>query len=149
MFLLNNIHDRPCRDLYPDIGHVVFDISDQQLHNGKNQDWHKLGGGSIACVVTSTRRISTFYLIAERLATEVVDPVAGRRHVVTGKVVAKLDQAADMAWLLKRHGAGHPLLRGGKFSNGFNVADLGDALDSLLLATRGGPATLGEIKAGA
>lgn len=148
MFLLNNLHDRQCRDLYPDIDHVVFDISDYHLGNGKNHDWHKMAAGSIACVVTSTRRISTFYLIAARMATEVADPVAGRLHVVTGKVVAKLEQARDMSWLLKRHGASHPLFRGNKFSNGFNVADLGDALDSLQLATRNGPATVGQLKTG-
>ena len=54
MFLLNNIYDRPYADIYPDIRNVVFDISDAQLKNAKNQDWHKIGTGSLVCVVNSS-----------------------------------------------------------------------------------------------
>src|SRR5207244_3367405 len=91
MFLLNNIHDRDYAAIYPDIGNVVFDISDAQLKSTKNRDWYDIGNGSIVCVVNSSRKISTFYRIDANIRTEMTDE-SGNQHVVTGSVVAKLPQ---------------------------------------------------------
>jgi hypothetical protein len=145
MFLLNNIHDRPYSRIYPQIKEVVFDISENQLKNVKNSDWHKITKGSIVCIVNSSRKISTFYLIEANTKTDVVDE-SGNQHVITGVVIAKLQEDKGMTALLNEYRVKHAYLPGNKFSVGFNVADLGDALDALALKTKKGNTTLGELK---
>ena len=149
MFLLNNIHDRPYSRIYLGIQDVVFDMGESQLANSKNQDWLKMVAGDIACVISSTRKISTFYLISGIMDSKVVDPIEGKQYVATGKVVAKLDPAKDMTTLFNQYAVNHQYLPSNKLSIGFNVADLSNALDSLVLDTRSGKRTLAEIKAGA
>ncbi|MBA4077342.1 MAG: hypothetical protein C0508_20095 [Cyanobacteria bacterium PR.023] len=149
MFLLNNIHNRSYRDIYPTISNVVFDISDSQLKSSKNRDWHKIGAGNIVCVVTSSRKISTFYLIEDSFESDIFDPTEGKQHVITGKVVAKLVPASDMTLLFDQYGVVHCWLPNNKFSIGFNVADLGGSLDALSLTRKMDNVTLGQLKIGA
>jgi hypothetical protein len=145
MFLLNNIHDRPYATLYPDLKNVVFDISDTQLNNVRNKDWRDIGKDSIVCVVNGTRMISTFYRIEENLKTDVVDE-NGHQHVIRGKVVAKLPKDEEMRKFLSNARVKHPSLPRNMFSNGINVANLNDALDSLVVKTKKGVASLGDLK---
>ena len=56
MFILSNINDRNYRKEYPDINHVVFDITEKQLKNLKNNDWNDISEGSIVCVVQDSRK---------------------------------------------------------------------------------------------
>ena len=145
MFLLNNTHDRSYATIYPELKNVVFDISDAQLNNARNKDWHAIANGSIVCVVNSTRMISTFYRIEENMKTDVVDE-NGNQHVIRGSVVAKLNKDEEMRRFLKNAGVKHSSLPRNSFSFGTHVANLGDALDSLVLRTKKGSKSLGELK---
>ena len=146
MFLLCNVHDRDYRAVYPDIPSVIFDISDAQLSNVKNGAWDAIEPGAIVCVVTSSRRVSTFYRVEAKRKTEVKDEAGSLQHVITGPVIGKLPQDQDMTLLLNKHNvAAIPYLPGNKFSIGFNVADLGNALDSLELNTNNGRHSVGEL----
>ena len=149
MFLLNNIYDRPYREIYPSIQNVVFDISDRQLENSRNADWQDITSGNVVCVVSSTRKMSTFYVVDASFKTDLLDPVQGAQHVITGKVIAKLQPELDMTSVLNKYSVNHPLLPGNKFSIGFNVANLRDALSALTLRTGKGVLTLGQIESGA
>jgi hypothetical protein len=145
MFLLSNIHDRAYATIYPDLKNVVFDISDAQLNNAKNKDWHAIGKDSIVCVVNGTRMISTFYRIEENLKTDIVGE-NGHQHVIRGTVVAKLPKDEEMRRFLSSAGVKHPSLPRSMFSVGVHVANLSDALDSLVLRTKKGTASLGDLK---
>ena len=145
MFLLNNIHDRPYATIYPDLKDVVFDISDTQLTNAKNKEWQAIQKDSIVCVVNGTRMISTFYRIEENLKTDVVDE-NGHQHVIRGAVVAKLPKDENMRKFLNNAGVKHPCLPRNNFSNGINIANLREALDSLVVKTKKGVASLGDLK---
>jgi hypothetical protein len=145
MFLLSNIHNKPYATLYPDLKNVVFDMSDTQLSNVKNKDWHDIGKGSIVCIVNSTRMISTFYRIEENIKTDVVNE-DGHQHVIRGTVIAKLPQDVEMRKFLNNAGVKHPNLPRNMFGNGFNVANLNEALDSVVLKTKKGAASIGDLK---
>jgi hypothetical protein len=145
MFLLNNIHDRNYDRVFPGLRNVRFDLSEVQISNAKNSDWQKITPGSIACVVNSTRKISTFYLIESREPTNEVED-SSRLHVITGVVVGKLPDEPEMTTLLNRYAVRHPELPNNQFSIGFNVADLGDQLDKLKVTAHGQVLTLGELK---
>jgi hypothetical protein len=145
MFLLNNIRDRSYATIYPDLKNVVFDISDTQLNNVKNKVWQDIQKDSIVCVVNGTRMISTFYRIEENLKTDVVDE-NGHQHVIRGTVVAKLPKDEEMRKFLSNAGIKHPSLPRSMFSVGVNVANLHDALDSLVVKTKKGVASLGDLK---
>ena len=146
MFLLNNIHDRPYRQLYSK-PNILFDISQSQLGSAKNADWEKIAPNSIVCVVNSSRKISAFCVVSSREPIELPgDP--DQNFALLGSVVARLATDIDMATLLNRFGVQHPYLPGNKFSIGFNVADLGSALDELVLQRKSDArTTLGELKA--
>lgn len=146
MFLFNNIHDRNYQQLYPDLGPVRFDISDRQLANAKNRDWSLITANSIACVVNSSRRMSTLYLIEEVKKTDVVDE-HGHQHVVIGPVFAKIPGDPDMTAMLNKHAAVHEYLPGNKFSIGFNVAYLGTQLDEILVRYDKRTISVRELKA--
>jgi len=145
MFLLSNIHDRPYATLYPELKNVVFDISDAQLSNVKNKDWHDIGKDSIVCVVNGTRMISTFYRIEENLKTDIVDE-NGHKHVIRGTVVAKLPKDEEMRRFLNSAGVKHPHLPRNSFSVGSNVANLNEALDSVVVKVKKGTTSLGDLK---
>lgn len=146
MFLLNNIHNRPYRALYPSHPKVIYDITDDQLRNSKNHDWLKIVPGSVVCIIQQSRRVSTFYQVEKEERTDVPDEAGGFTHVLHGHVAGKLTPEQDMTSVLTAHGVRHPHLPGNKFSIGFNVADLGAALDDLKVRTATGTKTLAEIK---
>lgn len=145
MFLLSNIHNRSYATIYPDLKNVVFDISDSQLSHAKNKAWHDIGVGSIVCVVNGTRMISTFYRIEENLKTDVIDE-NGHQHVIRGSVVAKLPKDEEMRRFLTNAGIKHPSLPRNMFSSGSSIANLNDALDSIVIKTKKGAASLGDLK---
>jgi hypothetical protein len=145
MFLLNNTHDRPYATIYPDLKNVVFDISDTQLSNAKNKDWEQIGKDSIVCVVNGTRMISTFYRVEENLKTDIVNE-NGHQHVIRGTVVAKLPKDEEMRKFLSNAGVKHPSLPRSMFSVGVHIANLSDALDALVVKTKKGVASLGDLK---
>jgi hypothetical protein len=149
MFLLSNINDRRYSEVYIGLRNVAFDMSEIQLRNAKNRDWNEINPGSIVCVVNSTRKISTFRRIEERRQTELVDNESGTLlHVIIGPVIGKLPQDLDMTTLLNNHRVDHPYLPRNVFSNGFNVANLGDALDAVMLTSRTGNKTIAELERG-
>src|SRR5579859_1502 len=135
MFLLNNIHDRSYSTIYRSIPQVMFDISDAQLKNAKNREWSEITEGSIACVVNSSRKISTFYYIEANKRADAVDE-SDNLHVLTGPVIGKLPDDTDMTTLLNRYRVSHRYLPRNVFSVGFNVANLKDSLDALSIKTR-------------
>jgi hypothetical protein len=145
MFLLCNVHDRDYRVVYPNIPGVIFDISDAQLSNVKNAAWAAIEPGAIVCVVTSSRRVSTFYRVEAKRKTEVKDEGGNLQHVITGPVIGKLPHDQDMTFWLNKYSVTSQYLPDNKFSIGFNVADLGDALDSVELDTVSGQCTIGEL----
>ncbi len=143
MFLLNNIYNRAYSKLYPDIPRVVFDISDEQLKNVKNQPWRDIQPASIVCVINSSRKVSTFHRIEATLKAKPASDEP-EQHLITGAVVAKLDPF-DMTALLSRFQINHKYLPKNRFSIGFNVADLGTALDALEVETKQGRRPLGSL----
>ena len=145
MFLLCNVHDRDYRAIYPDIPDVIFDISDSQLSNVKNDPWNAIEPGAIVCVVKSSRRVSTFYRVEAKRKTHVKDEAGDAQHVITGPVIGKLPQDQDMTFWLNRYNVTSRYLPANKFSIGFNVANLGDALDSVELNVGGTRRTIGEL----
>lgn len=147
MFLLCNVHDRNYRAIYPNIPNVIFDISDAQLSKIKNDAWHAIEPGTIVCVVKSSRRISSFFRVEAKRKTEVKAEGGGFRHVITGTVIGKLPQDQDMTFFLNKNKVTSQYLPANKFSIGFNVANLGDALDSVELITDNGQRTIRELLA--
>jgi len=147
MFLLNNIRDRDYRKDYPNINNVIFDISEKQLSNEKNSDWYKLKKGSIACVVKSTRKVATFFVVESVIKTGINDDSLGELNVVTGRVVAKLSPSKDMTGLLNSYKVSHIYLPNNKFSIGFNIASIGDGLNNLSVKAKTGNTTIGLLSA--
>ncbi|BCE00011.1 hypothetical protein [Marinicellulosiphila megalodicopiae] len=148
MFLLSNIKDRDYKKLYPTERGVIFDITDKQLKNAKNIAWNDLKEGSIICVVTSTRNVSTFFRVTEVKGAGDATEEAGESFILKGDIVGKLASETSMGALLSRFKVEHKFLPKNKFSIGFNVADLGDALDKLKIRTREESLTVAELKAG-
>jgi hypothetical protein len=146
VFLLSNIHDRDYDKIYPDIRNVLFDISDRQLGNKKNDAWHSINPGAIVCVVRSSRKLSTICRVDERRKTTVSDGSGGYQHIIVGSVVGKLANDEDMTYLLNKYNVSHQYLPDNKFSIGFNVADLGGALASLELKTSNKRCLLGQLE---
>lgn len=146
MFLLNNIHDRDYRKVYPDISGVIFDMSDSQKANAKNSAWHQIKPGSIVCVVRSSRKISTIFRVSSIRKMEVTDDAGGYEHVLIGSVIGKLPSDIDMTRLLNMYQVSHPYLPENKLSNGFNVANLGDALSQLEIRIKNGTCNLYELE---
>jgi hypothetical protein len=144
MFIFSNIHERQYKKIYPDIQKVIFDICDKQLNSQKNADWHNIIAGDIACVIRSSRKLSTFYKVRSIEASDIVDPQDGTSHVLIGEIVAKAEVEQDMELVFNRYGVHHRYLPNNKFSIGFNVADLGDALDALPVRSSQGK-SLGEV----
>jgi hypothetical protein len=149
MFLLNNIHNRNYKKCYPTESDVIFDISEKQLGNVKNAAWNELRKGSIVCVVTSTRKISTFFKVTEIKGLGDNDPDCGETFILLGVVIAKLMPESNMGLLLSKFSVKHQYLTNNKFSIGSNVAELGSVLDSLEVKTRSGIKNVGELKASA
>ena len=147
MYILNNIYDRNYKKEYPDFDNVIFDISEKQLNNAKNKDWKDISKGNIVCVVKSSRKISTFFLVESIKATGIISSENGEAHVITGRVIAKLKKEEGMSSLLNKHNVVHPYLPKNKFGIGLNVANIGNSLDSLSVHVSGGISNLGEVVA--
>jgi len=146
MFLLSNIKNRDHKKVYPKESDVIFDISENKLKNTKNAAWNELQTGSLVCVVKSTRKISTFYTVTEIKGLGDSDSEQGETFVLSGVIAAKLVPEFDMRLLFDKLGVVHKSLPSNKFSSGFNIADLGIALDSLEVKTASGPKTIGTLK---
>jgi hypothetical protein len=145
MYILNNIHDRQYRNEHPDISNVVFDISEKQIKNVKNSDWNTIKEGSIVCVIKSSRKISTFFVVDSLTNTATADQKHGEIQVLTGRVIAKLASDENMTTVLNRHGVTHPHLPKNKFGAGLCVANIGNGLDDLPVKIAGGETNLGDV----
>jgi len=146
MFLLCNIYDRDYKAIYLDVPGVRFDISDAQLRNVKNAAWAAIEPGAIVCVVRGSHKISTFCRVVRKQSTRVSDGAGGFQHIIVGPVVAKLDPDQDMTLWLKKYNVTHSYLPNNKFSTGFNVADLGNALDIAEVRAGKQLLTIGQLK---
>jgi hypothetical protein len=144
MFLLNNIHNRNYHDLYPAIRNVCFDLSDEQAANKKNAEWRAISIGSVVCVVNGSRKMSTFYRI-DHTQRALPRGESVELNVIAGPVIGKLNPSYDMTALLKKFEVQHRYLPHNKFSSGFNVADLGSALDILEVRSNNKQVRLGSL----
>ena len=154
MFLLNNIHNRNYKSIYPNVQNVIFDLSDDQLRNKKNSGWKRIHEGAIVCVIkrlenSESTKISKFYRVERKFKTDVPDENGSLQHVIVGPVVAKLDPGRDMTAVLNEFGVSNKYLPSNKFSIGFNVADLGDQLAVLRVTAGNRETTIGELEAAA
>ncbi len=152
MFLLNNIHNRDYKSIYPNVRDVIFDLSDDQLRNAKNSDWKRIHEGAIVCVIKRIEKkesvnINTFYRVERKFRTDVPDENGSLQYVIVGPVVAKLKPEEDMTTVLNRFQVSNTHLPGNKFSRGFNVADLGDQLAALRVTDGSRETTIGELEA--
>lgn len=145
MFILNNINDIDYKKYYPNLNNVRFDISEKQLSSKKNIEWNEIKIGDIVCVVKSSRKINTFIKVTNKYGLGDNDLEFGESFVLIGDVVAKLEPAQDMQLLLNKYKVEHKYLPNNNFSIGFNVANLKQALDSLLVTTRRGQVTLVDL----
>jgi len=139
MFLLSNIHGRNHREIYQHLdgeGTPIFDISQKQLGLPVNADWCQLKAGDLVCVVSSSHKMSTVYLVGSVEAAD-HNEEQGDIFVVKGEVVAKFPQERAYTQTLDRYGVVHARLKNNKFSVGFNVANLGDQLDEAEVRTAG------------
>ncbi|MBZ2169462.1 hypothetical protein [Marinobacter sp. F4216] len=146
MFLLNNIHDRDYKKVYPNISGVIFDLSDSQIANARNSEWHDIKPGAIVCVLRSSRKMSTFFRVSSIRKTEVTDDAGGYQHVLIGDIIGKLPKDIKMTDLLNTRKVNHPYLPDNKLSIGFNVANLGDALSELKIKIKNGTCNLSELE---
>lgn len=146
MFLLSNIHDRDYAKIYTNIENVLFDISDSQLKNTKNAAWYAIEPGDLVCVVRGTRNISTFCRVEGKRRTDISDGEGGFHHVIVGRVVGKLKDDMDMTYVLNKFSVSSPYLPNNKFSIGFNMTDLGNALSELQIRTKDGEVALGTLE---
>lgn len=146
MFLLSNIHNKNYKKCYPTESDVIFDISEKQRGNIKNAAWNELREGSIVCVVTGTKKVSTFCKVTGIRGLGDNDSDGGETFLLFGVVIAKLMPESNMGLMLSKFSVKHQYLPNNKFSVGFNVADLGTALDTLQVRTRRGSESVGNLK---
>jgi len=146
MFLLSNIHNKNYKKCYPTESDVIFDISEKQRGNIKNAAWNELREGSIVCVVTGTKKVSTFCKVTGIKGLGDSDSDGGETFLLFGVVIAKLIPESNMGLMLSKFSIKHQYLPNNKFSVGFNVADLGSALDTLQVRTRHGSESVGNLK---
>jgi hypothetical protein len=144
MFILNNIHDWSYNERYPGIDHVIFDLGDTQLANRTNHEWNEIEPGNIVCVVRSSRTIDLFHRVERRFRTEFAME-GDRLHVITGRIAARMHDPIAMQTLLNRFHVEHYYLPNNQFRIGFNVGNVGTALDELMVRTRDGDKMLGEL----
>ena len=146
MYIFNNIHDRNYKKVYPDEQKVIFDISSNQIKNSKNNDWNLIEVGDLACVVTSSRKISTFYQVTGIKGSVFFDSTDGEIFLLFGEIVAKLPKELEMQSLFNKYGVKHKYLPKNNFSIGFNVAGLGSLLDGLQVKSHSGLVSLSDLK---
>jgi len=142
MYILSNIQNRNYREIYPDIEDVIFDITDTELKNKRNKDWHGIKEGSLVCVILASKKVSTFYKVNAIMDVSLLDEENGNSHILTGEVVAKSSDREDVTMLLQKFSVQHQSLPNNKIGAGFKVADISGSLDELEITTADG-----EIKA--
>ncbi|MBB1420373.1 hypothetical protein H5200_00335 [Pseudoalteromonas sp. SG43-7] len=146
MFIFNNIHDRKYRKVFSNYENVIFDLSLTQINNANNIDWGNIKEGDLACVVTSSRKVSTIYKVLDIVHCGEVEGEDGDLYLLRGKVAAKFESQLDMTALLNKFKVVHPKLPDNKFSIGFNVANLGDQLDSIQVKVGQAKVSLSELR---
>lgn len=146
MFIFNNIHDRKYKKVFSNYENVIFDLSLTQINNVNNVDWGNIKEGDLACVVTSSRKISTIYRVLDIVHCGEIEGEEGDLYVLRGKVVAKFESQLDMTGLLNKFNVVHPKLPANKFSIGFNVANLEHQLDLLQVQVGQVKVSLSELK---
>lgn len=146
MFIFNNIHDRKYRKVYPNYKNVIFDLSLIQINNANNVDWGNIKEGGLACVITSSRKVSTIYKVLDIVHCGEVEGEDGDLYLLRGKVAAKFESQFDMTTILNKFNIVHPKLPNNKFSIGFNVANLGHQLDSLQVQVGQAKVSLSEFR---
>ena len=148
MFLLNNIRGRNHREIYETSSEQsapIFDMTEKQINLSVNTDWNQIREDDLVCIVSSTQKMNTVYKIdlIERVEQNQED---GNIFVVRGHVVAKFPDELRYTGMLNKYGVEHEKLKKNKFSIGFNVANLGDQMDSALIKSKHDAETLGELK---
>ena len=146
MFIFNNIHDRKYKKIFSNYENVIFDLSFTQINNPNNSDWKNIKKGDLACVVTSSRKVSTIYRVLDIVHCGEVDGEEGDIYVLRGVVIAKLASQSDMTALLNKFNVSHRKLPDNKFSIGFNVADLKYQLDALQVQVGKDTISLSELR---
>mgnify|MGYP001816164750 FL=1 len=147
MFLINNMNDRDHRNIYPaDAGEspAIFDLSEKQIASAVNEDWQDLKPGDIVTIITSSKKLSSFYVVKEILDSGVEDE-DGKAYIIRGYLIAKSVDEMDFTYILNQHGVSHKRLPDNKFSIGFNIANLGNQLDELPVKTRNGLMKLKDL----
>lgn len=137
MHILNNSSDQNYWESYPNIENVIFDISEEQLKNKKNKDWFTIQEGSLVCVILSSKKVSTFYRVDSIIETD-LDNVDGVSYALIGEVVAKSDDREDVTRLFNKYNIVHECLPKNKIGVAFNVADIANGLDKLLVKVADG-----------
>ncbi|MEI8704355.1 hypothetical protein [Pseudoalteromonas sp. B62] len=146
MFILNNIHDRKYKKVFSNYENVIFDLSLTQINNANNVDWGNIKEGDLACVVTSSRKVSTIYKVLDIVHCGEIEGEDGDLYVLRGEVAAKFESQLDMTRLLNKFDVVHPKLPANKFSIGFNVANLEHQLDLLQVQVGQVKVSLSELK---
>ena len=147
MFLINNMHDRDHRHIYPtDAGQspAIFDMSEKQIASAVNEDWKDLKPGDIVTIITSSKKLSSFSVVKEMLDSGMEDE-DGKAYIIRGDLIAKSVDEMDFTYILNQHGVSHTRLPDNKFSIGFNIANLGNQLDELPVKTRDAQVKLGDL----
>lgn len=65
MFLLNNLHGRDHKKIFPannGQSPAIFDLSEKQITNAINSDWQDLKAGDIVAIIANSKKLSSFYL---------------------------------------------------------------------------------------
>lgn len=147
MFLINNMHDRNYRNLFPaDPGQspAIFDLSEKQIANAINEDWKDLKPGDMITIITSSKKLSSYFVVREILDSGMEDE-DGKTFINRGDLIAKSVNEMDLTYLLNQYGVSHKRLPKHRFSIGFNIANLGNQLDELPVKTRTGQVKLGDL----
>ena len=148
MYLINNMHNREHKKIFPaNAGQspAIFDLSEKQTANSVNSDWHDLKVGDIVAIITSSKKLSTFYVVKEILDAGMEDE-NGKIFILRGDIIAKLIDEREFTFVLNQHDVSHKRLPNNKFCIGFNIANLGSQLDELQVKVRTGDMIkLGDI----
>ncbi|MGK0271262.1 MAG: hypothetical protein ACI88H_001919 [Cocleimonas sp.] len=145
MIIFNNLKNRDYKLIFSNQDNVIFDLSDKQILHGNNKAWADVKVGGLACVISSSRKVSTIYQITEVNEYGEIPEEEGVISVVVGKVIAKPIKEMDMTALFNKHGVTHDKLPNNSFSMAFNLANIGNQLDQLEVRTSSGACLLGDL----
>lgn len=148
MFILNNIHGREHQKIYGKAGGeslAIFDITEKQINHAKNAEWNEMNVGDLVCIISSSYNMSTIYQI-DSIDSFEGDKEYGKTFLLRGHVVAKFPEQLDYTETLSKYHVKHKYLNNYQFTTGFNVANLGAQLDSVVIKSNMPANTLGELK---